>query len=164
MTKQSAASPVQTRTATIQAIRSIDTAVSSPIGMRNQSPEEPSAAAGRPVRGESPGHQGVAYLAELEPELRAAAIFGPSGGLVECSVAAAPGFADAAARLISEVEAAGEEPIDSCHIASDDAEVFLVREAGMTLVAVADRFVLSSLMTYDIRMTLRDLLAEASLG
>ena len=85
-------------------------------------------------------------------------------GLVECSVGASSGFTEAAAKLVSEVEAGGGEPIDSCHIASDDAEVFLVREAGMTLVAVAERFVLSSLMTYDIRMTLRDLSSEAPLG
>ena len=132
--------------------------------MRNQSPEESSTPGGRPVREEASGRQGVGYLAELEPDLRGAAIFDRQGGLVECSVGAGSGFAEAAAELVSRVEAGGDEPIDSCHIASDDAEVFLVREAGMTLVAVAERFVLSSLMTYDIRMTLRDLSSEASLG
>jgi len=132
--------------------------------MRNQSPEESSTPGGRPVREEASGRQGVGYLAELEPDLRGAAIFDPQGGLIECSVGGSSGFAEAAAKLVSEIEVGGDEPIDSCHIASDDAEVFLVREAGMTLVAVAERFVLSSLMTYDIRMTLRYLSSEASLG
>lgn len=132
--------------------------------MRNQSPEDRSTPGGRPVREGASGRQGVEYLSELEPDLRGAAIFDPQGDLIECSVGAGSGFAEAAAKLVSELEAGADEPIDSCHIASDDAEVFLVREAGLTLVAVAERFVLSSLMTYDIRMTLRDLSSEASLG
>ncbi len=122
-----------------------------------QSGEQETARGGpaRPEAGSGPG--GIAYLEELEPELRGAVIFGPRGELVECSVPTASGFADSAASLLERLEAYAEEPLDSCHIASDGAEVFVVREAGLTLVAVAARFVLASLMTYDIRMTLRDL-------
>lgn len=133
--------------------------------MRNSSTEEPAdrptEERGGPSRKASPGSGGVEYLAELEPELRGAAVFGPGGELLECSVPSASGFAEAAAALIGEVDAFAEEKLDSCHIASDEAEIFLVREAGLTLVAVAARFVLASLMTYDIRMTLRDLSSEA---
>ena len=115
-------------------------------------------ARGGPARqGELSGPDGIAYLAELEPELRGAVIFGPEGSLIECSVPVASGFVEAAANLLEELEELSDEPLDSCHIASDNAEVFVVREAGFTLVAVAARFVLASLMTYDIRMTLRDL-------
>ena len=100
---------------------------------------------------------GLAYLTEIEPDIRGAAILGPSGEVVECSVPADSGFAEAAAGLAAQVEDAGVEPVDSCHVTTDEAEVFMVREAGFTLVAVSARFVLASLMTYDIRMTLRDL-------
>jgi len=130
--------------------------------MRKPSPEQPPDEAG-PSRGgpartsAAPDSVGVAYLAELEPELRGAAIFDSDGGLLECSVPAASGFVEAASTLVGRLDDFAAEPIDHCHIASDEAEVFLVREAGLTLVAVAARFVLASLMTYDIRMTLRDL-------
>lgn len=135
--------------------------------MPESPPEHPSGppepARGGPTRqGDPPGPDGIAYLAELEPELRGAVIFDSGGVAVECSVPAASGFAEAAAILLGELDAFGDEPLDSCHIASDDAEVFVVREAGFTLVAVAARFVLASLMSYDIRMTLRDLARGAS--
>lgn len=106
--------------------------------------------------------RGIPYLAELEPELRGAVILGPGGEILESSVPAASGFAEAAGSLVNELVAYRDEPLDSAHIASDEAEVFVVREAGMTLVAVAARFVLASLMTYDIRMTLRDLAVEVA--
>lgn len=107
---------------------------------------------------------GIPYLAELEPELRGAVIFGPDGEVIESSVPASSGFSEAAASLVEGLLAHREEPLDSAHIAADEAEVFVVCEAGLTLVAVAARFVLSSLMSYDIRMTLRDLSSEASIG
>lgn len=126
-------------------------------------PESPDRARGGPAgRGDLAPSGGIAYLAELEPELRGAVIFDPDGTSIECSVPAASGFVESAATLLGELDDFGDEPLDSCHIASDDAEVFVVREAGFTLVAVAARFVLASLMTYDIRMTLRDLAREAS--
>lgn len=108
--------------------------------------------------------RGIPYLAELEPELRGAVILGSEGELIETSVPAASGFAEAASVLVDELVAYRDEPLDSAHIASDEAEVFVVREADLTLVAVAARFVLASLMTYDIRMTLRDLSAEVAHG
>lgn len=108
--------------------------------------------------------RGIPYLSELEPELRGAVILGPAGEVIESSVPSASGFAEAAGSLVDDLVAHRDEPLDSAHIASDDAEVFVVREAGLTLVAVAARFVLASLMTYDIRMTLRDLSAEAARG
>ena len=130
--------------------------------MPETSPEHPSEpperARGGPARRDGPpGSYGVAYLAELEPDLRGAVIFDPDGVALECSLPAASGFVEAAATLLGELDEFADEPLDSCHIASDDAEVFVVREAGLTLVAVAARFALASLMTYDIRMTLRDL-------
>jgi hypothetical protein len=146
--------PAEASTATIQAIRSTVTAVSSLIEMRQPNSADRGSPRG-PIRG-------IPYLAELEPELRGAVILGPDGEVLENSVPAASGFAEAASSLVDELVAHRDEPLDSAHIASDGAEVFVVSEAGLTLVAVAARFVLASLMTYDIRMTLRDLSVEVA--
>ena len=100
---------------------------------------------------------GLPYLLELEPDVRAAAILDRDGTIVESTARAAGKFGPAAARLVDSVDGAGHKPFDSCHIASDEAEVFIVREGDLTLVAVTERFVLASLMAFDMRMTLRDL-------
>ncbi len=98
-------------------------------------------------------------LAGLEPELRAAAVLSESGEILASTVEdeswkrSAVGFADALA-------AVGTGELDSSHVATEQAEVFLVREAGFSLVAVTARFVLASLTSFDIRMSLRDLSAE----
>ncbi|MGB0121246.1 MAG: hypothetical protein WBP55_09875, partial [Solirubrobacterales bacterium] len=52
---------------------------------------------------------------------------------------------------------AQERPVDSAHLATDEAEIFVVREKGLVLVAVTARFVLASLTGFDLRMALRDL-------
>lgn len=100
---------------------------------------------------------GLPYLLELEPEVRAAAILDRDGNVVESTVTGSGPFPRAAAELVETVDRAGDQPLDNCHIASADAEVFVVREGDLTLVAVTERFVLASLMAFDMRMTLRDL-------
>ncbi len=98
-------------------------------------------------------------LAGLEPELRAAAVLSESGEMLASTLEdeswkrSAVEFADALA-------AAGTGELDSSHVATEQAEVFLVREAGFSLVAVTARFVLASLTSFDIRMSLRDLSTE----
>jgi hypothetical protein len=106
------------------------------------------------------GDAGLAYLAELEPDVRAAGIFGPDGSPVATSAPDLPGFLEAAPQLLQAVGEAsgGEREVDSCHVALENGEVFMVREAGMTMIAVTDRFVLASLTAFDMRMTLRDFL------
>ena len=109
---------------------------------------------------------GLSRLIELEPEIRAAAILDGAGNVVEC-LARADGsgrhgsdrheFGPAALELVGAVDEAGGKPFDSCHIASQEAEVFAVREGDLSLVALTERFVLASLMAFDMRMTLRDL-------
>lgn len=100
---------------------------------------------------------GLPYLAELEPEVRAAAILDAEGNVVESAGSTTAGFGAAAAVLVESVDGAGGKPFDNCHIASAEAEIFIVREGDLTLVAVTERFVLASLMAFDMRMTLRDL-------
>ena len=116
----------------------------------------------RSTRGRFTG-KGLPYLLELEPDIRAAALIDGDGTVLECTAAATgttidpDGFGPAAVALITAVDRAGSKPFDSCHIASPEAEVFMVREQDLSLVAVTERFVLASLMAFDMRMALRDL-------
>ena len=100
----------------------------------------------------------VAYLQEISPEMRGCAVLSGSG-----EVLAATGeverWGEAGRDLIAAADAAGGEPVAHAHIATGDGEAFCVREAGLTAVAVADRFTLSSLMIFDMRSALRRLAA-----
>jgi hypothetical protein len=42
-------------------------------------------------------------------------------------------------------------------VATEAGEAFAVRQSGLAMVAVADRFTLASLMLFDMRTVLRDL-------
>lgn len=99
-------------------------------------------------------------LAELEPELRAAAIIGSDGATVASS-GAEPEWSARAGDLLAALDKAKDREIDSAHLATETAEIFVVREDGLALVAVTGRFVLASLTSFDIRMALRDLAREA---
>lgn len=96
-------------------------------------------------------------LAELEPELKAAAIL-DAGGKAVASTGTGVGIAwfDAAGDLLDSVDSVRERPVDSAHLATETAEIFVVRESGFSLVAVTGRFVLASLTSFDMRMALRD--------
>jgi hypothetical protein len=95
-------------------------------------------------------------LMELSPEMRGGAI------LASREVLAASGDADAwgdaAAELLAAVDSDGE-PAEQVHVATEAGEVFALREGDLTAVAVTERFVLASLMAFDMRTTLRDLAA-----
>ena len=105
-----------------------------------------------------PGEAGLAYLAELEPDVRAVGIFDSSGRPVATSAPDLPAFLEAALPLLEAVEAASghDQALDSCHIALEDGEIFIVKEEGLAMVAVTERFVLASLTGFDMRMALRD--------
>jgi predicted regulator of Ras-like GTPase activity (Roadblock/LC7/MglB family) len=100
----------------------------------------------------------LAYLAEMSPDLRGAAIFGSDG-----SVLAASGRPDRwredVAALFEVADRAGGEPVEQVHIATEQGEVFALRHAGLVAVAVTDRFALASLILFDMRSLLRDLAA-----
>ncbi|MGA7434205.1 MAG: hypothetical protein WBW44_01150 [Solirubrobacterales bacterium] len=95
-------------------------------------------------------------LTELEPDLKAAAVIGDDGKTV-ASTGKDPNWSQVAAQLVGALDAAQARPVDSAHLATDDAEIFAVRENGLVLVAVTARFVLASLTGFDLRMALRDL-------
>jgi predicted regulator of Ras-like GTPase activity (Roadblock/LC7/MglB family) len=106
----------------------------------------------------------LAFLAEMSPDLRGAAILDASG-----AVLAARGDPDRwredARVLLDVADRAGGEPVEQVHVATEQGEVFALRHDGLAAVAVTERFALASLMFFDMRATLRDLaLADASGG
>ncbi len=100
-------------------------------------------------------------LAGLEPELKAAAVISDEGEVL-ASTTGRDGWGEAAIELLEALKKAGSGDLDSSHITAEDAEIFLVREAGFALVAVTARFVLASLTSFDVRMSLRDIAAETA--
>ena len=83
----------------------------------------------------------LAFLAEMSPDLRGAAILDGGG-----AVLAAAGDRDSW--------------VEQIHVATEQGEVFALRHAGLAAVAVTERFALASLMFFDLRATLRDLAAS----
>jgi predicted regulator of Ras-like GTPase activity (Roadblock/LC7/MglB family) len=117
----------------------------------------PDAAATGAVSGEA-AEGALAYLTEMSPDLRGAAILAP-GGAVLAAAGPPERWREDAAALLAVADRAGGEPVEQLHIATEQGEVFAVRHAGLVAVAVADRFALASLLLFDMRAVLRDLAA-----
>ena len=106
----------------------------------------------------------LAFLAEMSPDLRGAAILdaerrGPRRRRRARALARGRRGAVRGRRR------AGGEPAEQVHVATEQGEVFALRHAGLAAVAVTERFALASLMFFDMRSTLRDLaLAERGGG
>jgi predicted regulator of Ras-like GTPase activity (Roadblock/LC7/MglB family) len=100
----------------------------------------------------------LAFLAEMTPDLRGAAILDATGAVLAAS--GPPGrWEEDAAALFEAADRAGEEPADQVHLGTTQGEVFALRHAGLAAVAVTERFALASLTFFDLRMLLRDLAA-----
>ena len=106
----------------------------------------------------------VAYLEENSSELRGCAIFSQAGQVLAASGEDPEGWGEAGRELIAAADAAGGEPVAHAHVATGDGEAFCVREGPYVAVAVTDRFTLSSLMIFDIRIALRQLAAAGGRG
>lgn len=98
----------------------------------------------------------LAYLTEMSPDLRGGAIL-ESGGSVLAASDRPERWREDVATLLEVADGAGGEPVEQAHIATEQGEVFAVRHAGLTVVAVTDRFALASLLFFDMRAVLRDL-------
>jgi predicted regulator of Ras-like GTPase activity (Roadblock/LC7/MglB family) len=98
----------------------------------------------------------LAFLAEMSPDLRGAAIVGPEGSVLAASGDPERWREDVAA-LLEVADRAGGEPVEQVHIGTEQGEVFALRHAGLAAVAVTERFALASLMLFDMRSLLRDL-------
>ena len=100
----------------------------------------------------------LAFLTEMSPDLRGAAILDAAG-----SVLAAEGDAERwgedAAALLEVADRGGGEPVEQVHVGTEQGEVFALRHAGLVAVAVTERFALASLTFFDMRALLRDLAA-----
>lgn len=121
----------------------------------------PDAAATGVVSGDA--EQALAYLTEMSPDLRGAAILDAAG-----SVLAAAGhpdrWAEDSAVLLRVADGAGDEPVEQAHIATGQGEVFVLRHGGLVAIAVTERFALASLMFFDMRSVLRELAGSPAAG
>jgi hypothetical protein len=98
----------------------------------------------------------LAYLTEMSPDLRGGAIL-ESGGSVLAASDRPERWREDVGTLLEVADGAGGEQVEQAHIATEQGEVFAVRHAGLTAIAVTDRFALASLLFFDMRAVLRDL-------
>ena len=105
----------------------------------------------------------LAFLTEMSPDLRGAAILDAAGDVLAAAGDRVRWQEDAAA-LFDVADRAGEEPVEQIHVATEQGEVFALRHAGLAAVVVTERFALASLMLFDMRATLRDLAAQTAGG
>jgi hypothetical protein len=99
----------------------------------------------------------LAFLAEMSPDLRGAAILGPEGEALAASGEDAERWGEDAGALLAAADAAEETPVEQVHIATEQGEVFAIRNEGLAAVAVTERFALASLLLFDMRSMLREL-------
>jgi hypothetical protein len=108
--------------------------------------------------GEAEAATAIARMREMSTDLRGCAILGADGRVL-AATGEAERWGHAAADLLAAADAARGEPAARAHVATADGEVFALREGGLAMVAVANRFTLASLMLFDMRAILRDLAA-----
>ena len=116
----------------------------------------PDAAATEVVPGDS-AEAALAFLTEMSPDLRGAAILAGDGSVLAATGEQDERWREDAAALFDAADAAGGEPAEQVHVATEQGEVFGLRHEGLAAVSVTDRFALASLMLFDMRATLRDL-------
>jgi predicted regulator of Ras-like GTPase activity (Roadblock/LC7/MglB family) len=116
----------------------------------------PDAAATAPPSEES-AEVALAFLAEMSPDLRGAAILGLDGEVLAATGEEGERWREDAAALFAAADGAEGAEVEQVHIATEQGEVFAVRNAGLAAVTVTDRFALASLMLFDMRSTLRRL-------
>ena len=117
--------------------------------------EMPDAATSEVVPGEA-AEAALAFLTEMSPDLRGAAILAGDGEVLAASGDSERWGEDAAA-LLAVADRAGGEAAEQVHVATEQGEVFALRHAGLAAVAVTERFALASLLFFDLRSALRDL-------
>jgi predicted regulator of Ras-like GTPase activity (Roadblock/LC7/MglB family) len=98
----------------------------------------------------------LAYLTEMSPDLRGAAIFDASGAVLAASDDP-DRWREDAATLFAVADRADDEQVEQIHIGTEQGEVFGLRHAGLAAIAVTERFALASLTLFDMRALLRDL-------
>src|SRR5437867_12738650 len=99
----------------------------------------------------------------MSADLRGAALVGDDGAVLAAS-GEPERWGEAAAAFLAAADAAAGEQASHAHVATEDGEAFALRHGGLALVAVTDRFTLASLMLFDMRAVLRDLIPAAGGG
>ena len=102
----------------------------------------------------------LAMLGEMSAEMRAGAIL-TADGEVLASDGPAGDWAERVGEVLRQADAAADDRADHIHIATEAGEVFLTRHDGLVAAAITERFVLASLMSFDMRAVLGDLAAES---
>ena len=123
------------------------------VGSFSQMPD----AAAATVPSEESAGAALEFLTEMSPDLRGAAILGPGGEVLAGTGEEPERWGEDAAALFAVADGAEGEPVEQVHVATEQGEVFAVRNAGLAAVTVTDRFALASLMLFDMRSTLRQL-------
>jgi predicted regulator of Ras-like GTPase activity (Roadblock/LC7/MglB family) len=104
----------------------------------------------------------LAFLTEMSPDLRGAAILGADGEVLAATGEEPERWGEDAVALFAAADAAEDVPVEQVHIATEQGEVFAIRNDGLAAVTVTERFALASLLLFDMRSTLRRLAEEAS--
>jgi hypothetical protein len=104
------------------------------------------------------------FLAEMSPDLRGAAVLGPGNEVLAATAGERGRWGEDAAALFAAADGAEDAPVEQVHIATEQGEVFAIRNAGLAAVAVTDRFALASLLLFDMRSMLRELAGPAGSG
>jgi hypothetical protein len=107
------------------------------------------------------GDVAVARLGEMQVDLRGCVILDADGSPLAAS-GDPDAWAQAGRELLAAADKAAGEEVTHAHIGTEDGEAFAIRHDGYALVAAADRFTLASLMLFDMRAVMRDLLADAA--
>jgi hypothetical protein len=103
----------------------------------------------------------LAMLGEMSADMRAGAILG-SGGEVLASDGPAEAWAERVGAVLEQADSATGDGAEHIHVSTEAGELFLTRRDGLTAVVITERFVLASLMSFDMRSVLTDLAAEAA--
>ncbi len=98
----------------------------------------------------------VDHLTELSVDLRGCALLGEGGSVLACS-ADDERWASAAQEFLAAADDAAGEPVEHAHVGTEDGEAYAVRHGELAMLAVTERFTLSSLVLFDMRTILRDL-------
>jgi hypothetical protein len=99
----------------------------------------------------------VARLEAMSADMRGCVILDPGGSALAAS-GDAETWQQAGRALLEAADRAAGEPATHAHVGTEDGEAFAVRQDGYAVIAAADRFTLASLMLFDMRAVLRDLL------
>jgi predicted regulator of Ras-like GTPase activity (Roadblock/LC7/MglB family) len=99
----------------------------------------------------------LAFLTEMSPDLRGAAVLGAEGEVLAATGGEPERWAEDADTLFAAADAAEDTAVEQVHIATEQGEVFAIRIDGLAAVAVTDRFALASLILFDMRSMLREL-------